>query len=365
MRCFVNLSIRGKLFVGFGALLLFLTVVSVTAVVAMRQLLVAQERIQQIELNNVIDYQVLESNINENRTLLLRMMRTNDAAKLTTLQQEMSGIKEKSDEIMTRLLERVPNDPIPVDKLEALNQARGEFNRIRDAQIVPSIFKGASAEMEESFIRGTTQYQKVKDLCAELSDRARSDVRTAVGNSIVLVKRGERLLLAMVIMALLLTIAMIVCLHRAIALPLNQISQAAARIAEGDLSLILPTDLRQDEVGLLARSFESMQQSLREMAKVADRIADGDLAGRITPRSDKDTLAISFSIMAENLKGLVQEIRNGTRETEESMRELLELSKEVVTSTMDSDKAKQFQRVSLRMEEVTIKLNLLVQQIKL
>src|SRR5207244_2730446 len=94
---------------------------------------------------------------------------------------------------------------------------------------------------------------------------------------------------------------------RNISAPLQKITRSADRIAAGDLSVKVLTDDRQDEVGVLARAFARMTQSLQEMAEVAGKIADGDLRVKIRPQSDKDTLGNAFALMVENLHRLTGE----------------------------------------------------------
>ena len=72
----------------------------------------------------------------------------------------------------------------------------------------------------------------------------------------------------------------------------------AERIAAGDLNVSsLANQRRQDEVGVLARAFDRMTQSLQDMANVATRIANGDLQAKVTPQSDKDILGTAFASM--------------------------------------------------------------------
>ena len=82
-----------------------------------------------------------------------------------------------------------------------------------------------------------------------------------------------------------------------IAGPLKAISANAERIAVGDLSVTLPHSDREDEVGVLANTFSRMTDSLKGMAGVAGRIAEGDLRGKVQPQSDKDVLGNAFASM--------------------------------------------------------------------
>jgi len=76
----------------------------------------------------------------------------------------------------------------------------------------------------------------------------------------------------------------------------------AEKIAEGDLS-VDPKPLSEKDV--LGLAFLSMVHNLRNTANVATEIAGGDLTVTPKPMSDKDTLGIALQSMVERLRGVV------------------------------------------------------------
>jgi len=97
---------------------------------------------------------------------------------------------------------------------------------------------------------------------------------------------------------------------RAITEPLSRLIHVAEQIGQsGDLDHTI--DVRgTDEVGQLARTFDSMVQYLKEMASVSEAIAEGNLAVEVRPRSTNDTLANAFTRMVEGLRGMVRNVRD-------------------------------------------------------
>jgi methyl-accepting chemotaxis protein len=114
--------------------------------------------------------------------------------------------------------------------------------------------------------------------------------------------------------------------------PLNRLIQVADQIGQsGDLEHNIDIH-RKDEIGQLARTFDSMVKYLKEMAAVSEAIAGGNLSVEVRPRSANDTLANAFTRMVEGLRGMVRDVRA----SDESARNSLQTSSAIdeVTSTM-------------------------------
>ncbi len=98
---------------------------------------------------------------------------------------------------------------------------------------------------------------------------------------------------------------------RHIARPLAAMSQAAASLAEGDVSLDFSAYQRRDEVGQLAQNFDRMIHYQKEMAEIAQNIAQGNLAVAFKPRSAKDLLGQSMATMIANTRQHLEGITAG------------------------------------------------------
>src|SRR5258708_1126315 len=71
------------------------------------------------------------------------------------------------------------------------------------------------------------------------------------------------------------------------------------------------TDIHgKDEIGQLARTFDSMVKYLKEMAAASEAIPGGNLAVEVRPRSANDKLANAFTRMVEGLRWIVRHVRD-------------------------------------------------------
>ncbi|HEV2291886.1 MAG TPA: methyl-accepting chemotaxis protein, partial [Gemmatimonadales bacterium] len=97
---------------------------------------------------------------------------------------------------------------------------------------------------------------------------------------------------------------------RSITVPMLAAVGAANQVAEGDVSVDLQVD-RRDETGQLLAAMRRMIDSIRGTADAASRIADGDLTVQIQPKSDRDLLGNSLQQMVAKLAQVIGEVRAG------------------------------------------------------
>jgi methyl-accepting chemotaxis protein len=127
-----------------------------------------------------------------------------------------------------------------------------------------------------------------------------------------------------------------VWLTRSIVGPLRQVSAAAQKIALGDLSVEVIASDRQDEVGVLAKAFREMTESLGQMTRVAAQISAGDLTVEVIPKSDKDILGKAFLSMRENLRRVTREIQESISVLSSSAQEIVATTTQVATAATET-----------------------------
>jgi methyl-accepting chemotaxis protein len=88
-----------------------------------------------------------------------------------------------------------------------------------------------------------------------------------------------------------------------ISAPLGKLSEAAGRIAQGDVELSVDYK-SEDEIGQLAEGFRGSIAYLKEAAVAAEALRRGDLAHKVIPRSDKDALAKSLIAARDTLRAM-------------------------------------------------------------
>jgi methyl-accepting chemotaxis protein len=122
-----------------------------------------------------------------------------------------------------------------------------------------------------------------------------------------------------VIIAILITVWIV----RSITRPLAEMTEAAERIAEGDVDVELQAT-SSDEIGRLAEAFAGSVDYLRHMVDAADEIAAGNLAVEIEPRSERDALGHAFTEMRAKVAGMIREISKGSDTVGTASKEMAE-----------------------------------------
>ena len=114
---------------------------------------------------------------------------------------------------------------------------------------------------------------------------------------------------------------------RDVTVSLGQVVNRANQIATGDLAGQPMAGSRRDEIGALARAFDSMVSALREMVAVAERIAGGDLSMPVTPRSTEDAMGQALANMVERLSALMGQVQHSGIQVNTSVNEIAATAK--------------------------------------
>jgi methyl-accepting chemotaxis protein len=128
---------------------------------------------------------------------------------------------------------------------------------------------------------------------------------------------------------------------------LQDMANAATRIATGDLSQEITS---RSEGDVLGTAFHQMSVYLNTMASAATTIAEGDLRQEIQPNSKHDVLAGAFHTMNQQLKEAVVQVKSAADNIAEGSQEMRSNSEEM--SEGASQQASSAEEVSSSMQEM-------------
>lgn len=113
------------------------------------------------------------------------------------------------------------------------------------------------------------------------------------------------------IIAILISFVYAIRLIKGITVPVSMLSEAAKKMAVGDVDVNC-TKTSQDDLGIMMDNFSAMVQSIKEQAKIAAQISDGDMTVEVTPRSDKDVLGMALKKLVEDQNRTLSSVKEST-----------------------------------------------------
>jgi len=336
MKWFLNLSTRAKLFFSFGLLILFLASAVLAAYRGIREIRNSQSEVQR-QMQSALSIRELRSNQNGIRANLLTMSLLTERREQEALETDIKARSEENDESLRTLQDLEQANPSFLSKLEEFNSIRTDYKQTRDNQEIPLINEGKREEALKLAVGIQQQRtERMRTIADELVKETGESVQRVVTQSEQTADRSIRVFLSVGFLALLVSIAMGASLNRIIANPLKDISSAAEKIAAGDVSVVVPSNNRRDEVGALAQAFGGMIRSLQEKAAVAGQISAGNLKVQVTPQSEKDVLGNAFASMVKNLSEVTREIREGVNVLASSASEILASTTQVASGAAET-----------------------------
>ncbi len=149
-------------------------------------------------------------------------------------------------------------------------------------------------------------------------------------------RNSERTIVGGTVVALIVALVAGWLITRDISVPLKELTGVAEQITRGDLRVKAAANGRSDEVGVLARTFDEMANSLRAMAGVAEQISNGELRAGIKPQSSEDVLGNSFARMIENLRLQIQDLMEGANVLGSAASEIVASTAQLASSASES-----------------------------
>src|SRR5258706_8079734 len=337
MRWFLNFSVRSKVSVAMGLMVLLLGIVIFTAYSSIKRIEQSEARLYEKEFANATD--LLEDLRYQNaiRAAQLDMLILTNRSEQETWHQEVKRLSDLSEQTHQALIKRNQGNPRLLERLNEMISIRNEFKQIRESEAIPLIYQGKITQAQELVLGPQIErFRKMRAIIEELQQQAAMAAREAVEQSSRDASRAIGIFVAIGSVAVLLGIAMIILLNWAIASPLKNISNIATLIASGQLPMTFSTNGRADEVGQLSQTFGRMTDYLKETAKVADSIAGGDLRIVVKPQSDKDVLGNAFATMVQNLRRTTTELADGANVLASSASEILVATTQLASSSVET-----------------------------
>ncbi|HZU32625.1 MAG TPA: methyl-accepting chemotaxis protein [Candidatus Angelobacter sp.] len=361
----MNKSIGGKLYMGFGMIMVIVLVAFLVNWAAARHEQTTRAMYKK-SITIVESLSRLDRARSENRLFLRNFLLNGDRREADALTHGQGEVETLITEIKENWATLGDDSNQARQLLDQLGEVEREWGRTFAAPLMEKrrqVDTGSAtvAELQIAYLQATpTPEQKQREdlpmqqlqaITRKANAEAESSDSTAATLITVVTLGG----LFMVI-ALAGTISWRVA--KSITVPLSQLITVAAQIGDtGDLEQEVKIT-GEDEVAQLARTFNNMVLYLREMAGISEAIAGGDLSVEINPRSSRDTLGKAFREMTLGLRNLVKNVRDSAAQVASGSNQVASASDESAKISVQAASA--IDEVTSTMHEMSINVQNMV-----
>jgi methyl-accepting chemotaxis protein len=346
----MRVTIKLKLAIAFGLLILLSTGMSVMAILNLSSLNTAITDIIQGPATNLrnssnLSDAVLNAISSEKNAVLntdpklievfVQEVATNQG-KIQTLAAEIA--KDRDPQINAKIqqfLGLVPAWKKLQDDTVKLAVENTEFSNRRAAEITMAEGRDAANSLLASL--------------GELNDQIAADLRATDNATNEQYAWSRNLLISGLVLMFVTSTAVALWIALGINNGLKKIQAAINAIAIGDLDQDIEIKTK-DEIKDLVDTVNVMAGNLRTTATIADQIANGDLTVTPKPLSDKDTLGLSLESMVERLRGVVADALAASENVSSGSQQLSSGSEQL--SQGATEQASSAEEASASMEEM-------------
>src|SRR5271167_2741524 len=353
------MNIGKKLYLNFGIILATVLVLLAINLIAVQRehetKAAAQRSIDMTEATSSVRFQMMQNRLHLQNYLLSGD--TRDVEKMNDGERQLSDAVRHAAELANS-----PEQRSSLEKLQGLEQTWGsEFaNPLVDKRRAVDGGNATVAELQIFYLqkdpnswvtRSSDVLDEVDRENRKLLDERRHSDESAAAYTILFTVLSSLVALGLGVVIAYRTAA-------GITGPLNRLIHVADQIGKsGDLEHNIDIHGK-DEIGQLARTFDSMVKYLKEMAAVSEAIAGGNLSVEVRPRSANDTLANAFTRMVEGLRGMVRNVRDAASQVATASTEVAKASDESARNSLQTSSA--IDEVTSTMHEMSVNVQNMV-----
>ncbi len=164
------------------------------------------------------------------------------------------------------------------------------------------------------------------------------------------VARVVGLMLLVVIVS---SVAAAISLIRVVADPIEELKDAANKIAVGEIDVQFSEHKYKDEITDLKEAFSEMVGNIKGQAKVAHEISQGNLQVDITPHSDKDILGLALKEIIDDYNILLATMKESTTQVTAGAGQVASASQALAQGS--TEQASAIEQITASMDEIAEK----------
>ncbi|WP_428028584.1 methyl-accepting chemotaxis protein [Arcobacter sp.] len=298
-----NMKIGMKLGMGFGVLLVLLTIVSILGLSKLANMMEIFDQVAEDRFPKVIAVSDIVERANSNRAAIRNLLLTEDVDESKSIVEKIKSNREK----MRNLTDKLSNE-IKSEKGQALLkkviEARKNYNVSMEKVLNLgldnknaegyAILTGEGRELQKVFFDAIDELNKYQiQLVNDSNDVADANYNTA-----------KTLMIALSVIAVLSGIIMAFFITRSITRPMNELLDVATRISAGDMSVKIDVDTS-DETGKLKASMKTMSETIIAVQNQLNILIDAAKEGKLSARAEASKFQGDWNNMLTGVNGML------------------------------------------------------------
>ncbi len=298
-----NMKIGMKLGMGFGVLLVLLTIVSILGLSKLANMMEIFDQVAEDRFPKVVAVSDIVEHANSNRAAIRNLLLTEDEDESKSIVEEIKKNREK----MRNLTDKLSNE-IKSEKGQALLkkviEARKNYNVSMEKVLNLgldnknaegyAILTGEGRELQKVFFDAIDELNMYQiQLVNDSNDVADANYDTA-----------KTLMIALSVIAVLSGIIMAFFITRSITRPMNELLDVATRISAGDMSVKIDVDTS-DETGKLKASMKTMSETIIAVQNQLNMLIDAAKEGKLSARAEASKFQGDWNNMLTGVNGML------------------------------------------------------------
>lgn len=351
----MRMSIRKKLYGGFSAVLIFLIIISVSNYILTSKINTTYTQLINNSTKIVSNIKDLNNAISDEQSSVNYFLLTGESNYLKNYQKSFDAYNEKSKQI-SELIKGKDSWQI----LQGLDLIQEQYVIAAD-QMIDDKRKNSVDKFTKNAEAQGPLIQKFSETADKFIENQEEILNKEIEETKKVVNSAKLLISMITVITLLLGLSIAYWISNLISKPIKLLSEAASKIAEGDLTTneIQIKTKSNDEISELVKAFNKMTNNLRklisEMSTAASQVA--------ISAEEMTTGAAETTKVTKYVASITQDLATGTERQVESVQESVESVRKMNSEANEiNSRAENVSRQVLKTSEVILEGNMAVQK---
>ena len=285
---FNNLKIGVRLGLGFAFVLLMLAAISILSITRINELNAGIDELAEGRIPKIVLSDELAFNVQLVGRGVRNMIMTTDKGIEKQQLEAIAKARSRNSEIYQQVAPLVQTEKGKAILAKA-TEARGKYNAVTDKLLLVADTSSSQYNQEKATQILFGEYTEVAGVynavLAEFAAFQIDGAKKAGVHAVELASSSRTLVITLASVAFVLAALFALWLTRSITRPVNQVVDAAKKMAAGDFDFTLKSDAK-DEMGQVVQAVEAIQSAVKAMSSDAMLLAKAAVDGRLSTRAD-------------------------------------------------------------------------------